>query len=266
MQHVQRMTRLKGEIQGDQATTQQRVSLLQLETSKAHQTAALEMARRKSELERDITRNAGLDQLERLKQVQEMNLAFARAQQEMKLADRRQEQELLVLKEDRTAQRQVDVMMAARGMSRYELLATSQNAAIIADVMKHGASTKATIGVANAQAMSSQGVSAREQALQQQLLDSQKENMEKVIAAYKEAMQGQQSGFQQFGTTVENVTRNLAPQPPHVIAAGGGVAPAPGQPGGPPAAPGGAKVVLCPQCRTENEVQDRHCRRCGKDL
>lgn len=266
MQHAQRISRLKGEIQLDQATTQQRVSLLQLETSKSHQTAALEMTRRKSELEREVTRNTGLDQIERLKQVQEMNLALARAQQEMKLADRRQEQELLVLKEDRAAQRQVDVMMASRGMSKYELLATSQNASIIADVMKHGASAKATVGVANAQAMASQGTSSREQALQQQLLDSQKENMDKVIAAYKEAMQGQQSGFQQFGTTIESVTRNLAPQPPQVIATGGGATSSPGQHGTSAGPPAGKKVILCPQCRTENEEQDRHCRRCGKDL
>lgn len=261
----QRLDRVQGEITFTQAERMQRVALVELEVRKSRESAEVDIQRRKAELEREINNNTSNDQFERLRKVQELNLAFFKSQQEMKLQADRHQVELDVMKEDRVAQRELDRIKEMKGMSALGLMATSANAAIIADVLKHKSTTKATVKMAEAQAFASQASNAKHEELQQKLTEAERHSGDRVVAEMREAMKGFQANFNQLGSIVDNITRNLAPQPGSTVVVSGGTAtPIPGP--GTPAETTGRKVLICQSCRTENQDSDRHCRQCGKPL
>jgi len=264
--HGQRMDRVQGEIQIAQAERGQRVELIQVETLKSHEFAKLEIASRKSELERNINRDAGLDQLARLAQVQQMNLSFEREMREMKRTDQKQDAELEVLKEDKVSQRELARIQALRGMSAIELLATSPQAALLADVLKHKSTNQAAVAMAQSQATAAQANDSRLEELRSKLTQSERDGAERAIAALKEAMQSQQATFGQFGSMIESVTKNLAPQPGSTVVVSGGTAVPVHPAGAAPADATGRKVLVCSSCRTENPESNRFCHQCGKGL
>ena len=231
---------------------------------KSRELTELDLQRRKAELEREINNNASDDQMTRLMKVQEMNLSMTKAQHELRLMEQRQQVELESMKEDRQSEQALKQVQAMRGMSAVELMAHSPNAAIIADALKHKSSQQAAVETARAQAAAMQATSTKHEELYQKLNETERQSADRVIAAMKEAMQGQQATFNQFGSIIEGVTRNLAPQPGStVVVSGGTVA---GVPQSGTAAQAPHRAVICSSCRTENSETDRHCRQCGKPL
>lgn len=263
--HSQRLDRVQGEIKLTQAERQQRVTLVEVEIHKTREYAELDIKRRKAELEREINSGIDGDQFERLRKVQELNLAMMKAQQEMKQSESRQQVELEIMKEDRAAQRSLDRIKEMKGMNALGLLATSENASIIADVLKHKSTQKATIKMAEAQAFSAQVTNAKQEELQQKLTDAERRSSDRIVEEMRAAMLAMQSNFSQMTSMADNITRNLAPQPSSTVVVSGGTAV-------PVTGPGathdnsGRKVLICQSCRTENHDNDRHCRQCGKPL
>ena len=155
---------------------------------------------------------------------------------------------------------------AIKGASGFDVMAIAPEAAgHAADVLKSQANATATIASATSQAANTQATSAREQELRDQLSHAQRDAVDRATAAYREAMQGQQGMFNQFGSTMESVTKNLAPIAPQIVfpgvtLIGGSAMPASS------ASTDGNRALLCPKCRSENTETDRHCRRCGEAL
>jgi len=276
-QHELRVSRVRRENTYEGATLTHRIGLLQVETAKAQDLAQFEMERRRKELEAETNRKESEDQDNWFKSVQEQNLATNRAQHEMRLQADRQQAELETMKMEiasKTEAAKMDAesraitakIAALRGASGFEVMAIAPDiAAHAADVLKTQANATATIASANSTAAASQAASAREQELLAKLSDAQRDSLDRATAAYREAMQLQQSSFSQFGSTMENVTKNLAPVAPQVIIPG--MPPFGGTSTSPTATPNpGAKTILCPKCRSENTETDRHCRRCGEAL
>ena len=262
--HTQRLDRVQGEITLVQAERTQRADLIEIEMRKSRTLTELDLQRRKAELEREINSNASDDQMSRLMKVQEMNLSMTKAQHELRLMEQRQQVELESMKEDRQSEQALKRVQAMRGMSAVELMAHSPNAAIIADALKHKSTQQAAVETARAQAAAMQATSTKHEELYQKLNETERQSADRVIAAMKEAMQGQQATFNQFGSIIEGVTRNLAPQPGStVVVSGGTVA---GVPKSGTAAQAPQRAVICSSCRTENSETDRHCRQCGKPL
>lgn len=262
--HAQRLDRAQGEIQLAQAERAQRAGLIEIEMRKSRELSELDLQSRKAELEREINNNASNDQLTKLMKIQEMNLAMAKAQHELKLMEQRQQVELESMREDKQSESQLKRIQAMRGMSEIELVAHSPNAAIVAETLKHQSSQHATVEVAKAQAAALQATNSKHEEMYQKLNDAERQNADRVIAAMREAMMGQQTSFQQFGSIIEGVTRNLAPQPNSTVVVSGGAAV--------PVAPAGAthpaphRALVCSSCRSENADTARFCHQCGKPL
>lgn len=275
--HEQKVARVRGEMTLETAMLTQKVALIELETSKARDLASYEMELRRKELEHEINTRENLSQMDRLRMVQELNLANMKAQQDMLLQANRQQHEFEERKAAIQSKSDLDQIQARsfaetarinaiKGASGFDVMAIAPDvAAHAADVLKTQATATATVAAANAQSVASQLTSEREKALFAQLTDSQRETLERATAAYQAAMQAQQGMFNQFGSTMEAVTKNLAPVAPQVIIPGvtpGAVA------GGTSATTGsvGSRVVLCPKCRSENAETSRHCIRCGQEI
>ena len=263
--HSQRLDHAQGEIALLQTERAQRIDLIEIEMRKSRELAEQDIQRRKAELEREINNNTSNDQFERLRKVQELNLSFMKAQQELHLAAQQQQTELEVMKEDKLSTREIGRIQAMRGLSALELLATSPNAAIIADVMKHKSTQKSAVEMTRAQTAGMQATSSKTEELYQKMNETQRQDADKVVAAMREAMQAQQASFQQFGGMVEGITRNLAPQPGSTVVVSGGTATTV-PPAGSALTLANQRVLVCQSCRTENSDTDRHCRQCGKPL
>jgi len=261
-QHRSQMDRVQGDIEIVQAERGQRIALVQAETRRAQALSELEIKRAQATLEQEINTNAALSQLERLKQVQELNMMVFKQQQEMNLIKLRAEADLEELKQDRASQRDIARIREMKGMDKWTLIATASetNATLLADAAKHEATQSAAVEVARAQSPAAQSNDARLEQLRAQMNDQQRQHYDQMMASMQLAMQNQTIGFGQFGTIVENMSKNLAPQPPTVVVAGGGASGV--------ASPQAAtpRVILCSSCRTENQVSDRCCRQCGKPL
>lgn len=267
-QHDLRMDRVQGEIEITRAERGQRVALVALETHKAQSLADIEITRAKASLEQEINNNASLNQFERLKQVTELNLMAKKAHDELTLANRRTEAEIEDLKEDRASQRMVSRLRELKGGDKYFLIAAAdeKQAALLADVVKTESTQAAVAETAKAQSAAAQSSDARLAELRAQMSDAQRQQYDQMIATMQQAMQNQTAGFGQFGTILENVTRNLAPQSPPsptVVVAGGGAVSTSGPQGSHEAAP---RTIVCAGCRAENREADRFCRQCGKQL
>ncbi len=262
--HTQRLDRVQGEITLAQSDRVQRVDLVEIEMRKSRELTELDLQRRKAELEREINNNASNDQLDRLKEIQVLNQDAEKDHHERRLMAQRQQIELETMKEDRQSEQALKRIQAMRGMSAVELMAHSPNAAIIADALKHKSSQQAAVETARAQAAAMQATSTKHEELYQKLNETERQSADRVIAAMKEAMQGQQATFNQFVSIIEGVTRNLASQPGStVVVSGGTVA---GVPHSGTAGPTPQRTLVCGSCRTENGEADRHCRQCGKPL
>lgn len=224
LQHRQQVDRITGDVQLLQVQQEQRVALIQSEIRQLRETADDESKRRRAETQREIERNQSLDQLERLRQVQQMNLDFAKHEAELRQAERRVDAELDNLREDKTAQRELDKLKALRGMSDLELIASSDKAAILADVVKNRDGERTAQEIARSQLSAAQLNDARLEEARSRLAEAerlgnerlaaqQRQDTDRTIELMREMLQNQHAAFGQFGTNLENVTRNLAPQP-----------------------------------------------------
>lgn len=250
--HEQQLERYRGEVAVEKAERNRRVALIEQEVKKARDHEELELTRRKRELELDFAQRESTDQTERLRAVQALNADYDRQQRDLNERDLRMKAELELLREDKQADRELQRIQAMRGMSAVELMAFSPNAAVIADVEKHKATQQTQAASA-----------ADKERMYDRLNEAEKAKSDALVAAMQQMLAGQQSSFDRFGSIVENVTRNLAPQ--GGAPAGGGRSPT--ETGAAPfAGAGGRKIVLCPACRAENNETVRFCGQCGKAL
>ncbi|HBJ35007.1 MAG TPA: hypothetical protein DDZ51_09650 [Planctomycetaceae bacterium] len=224
LQHRQQVDRITGDVQLLQVQQEQRVALLQTEIRQLRDTADDEIKRRRAETQRQIDRNQSLDQLERLRQIQQMNVDVAKHEAELRQSERRLEVELDTLRDDKSSQRELAKLQAMRGMSDLELIATSDKAAILADVVKNRDTEKTSQEIARSQLGAAQLSDAKLEEIRNRLADAEKlagerlaaqqrQDADRTIELMREMLQGQHAAFGQFGTNLENVTRNLGPQP-----------------------------------------------------
>ena len=224
LQHRQQVDRITGDVQLLQVQQEQRVVLLQTEIRQMRELADDEIKRRRAETQRQIDRNQSLDQLERLRQIQQMNVDVAKHEAELRQSERRLEAELDTLRDDKSSQRELAKLQAMRGMSDLELIATSDKAAILADVVKNRDTEKTSQEIARSQLGAAQLSDAKLEEIRNRLADAEKlagerlaaqqrQDADRTIELMREMLQGQHAAFGQFGTNLENVTRNLGPQP-----------------------------------------------------
>ena len=228
VQHQLRIDRVQGDLELAQAERRHRIALLSSETRQAQEAAEGELLRRKGAIEHEINQNLAMTQLEKLKQVQELNIAGFKAQAEMRLTVKRTEAEIETLKAE--------------------------------------AIQVAVVETAKANASAAMANDARVAELRAQMTDQQRLQHDQMMATMQEFVQSQGAGFGQFGAILQNVTQNLAPQSapsPTVIVAGN--TPANSARAASPHDEGG-RTVVCAGCRTENREIDRFCRQCGKPL
>ncbi len=274
--HKQRIRRVDREDLYEDATLKQRITLLEIETYSAKELAQFESERRRKELEAEMNERETKAQNDWFTTVNQQNLAATKSQQELLLQTEKQRADLDLQKSASHSTAELakikaegDTLTAKinaiKGASGFDVMAIAPDvAAHAADVLKSQASATATIASATAQAAHSPATSAREQELRDQLSQSQRDTVDRATAAYREAMQGQQGMFNQFGSTMEAVTKNLAPVAPQVIIPG--VTPFGGAAQSSPSTSEPKRVVLCPKCRSENTETDRRCHRCGQEI
>lgn len=243
----QEVDRVTGEIEVAQAQRSQRLAMVELEVRAAQQQSELTLRDRRAAGEREIQRNQQLDQLERARQLQQLNADFQRQESELRMREKQVETELATLREDKVAAREVARLQALRGMNDLELVAGSANANVLADLLKHRATQQTAQEIARREATVAQANDATMQALRQRLqqvesqaahdLVGQKQrDTEQTIALMREMLLNQQEAFGKFGTNLENVTRNLGPHHPFpaptpiVVLPPAATNPSPGQP------------------------------------
>ena len=239
-----------------------------METHKSQKLAEIELKRREAELEAEINRNIAISQMEKLKQIQELNRAANREQHEMALSGKRADAEIEVLKNDSASQREIARIQAMKGLDKYGLVATAneENAALLADMAKHESTQTAVVETAKSDSAAATANDARLAELRAQMTDQQRLQYDQMMTNMQQFMQTQAAGFGQFGAILENVTKNLAPQAPQaptVVVAGAGSITS-NHPAGSPDVT--ARTVVCAGCRAENREIDRFCRQCGKPI
>lgn len=250
----QDVDRVAGEIQIAQAQRSQRLAITELEVRTAQQQAEIALRDRRAASERELQRNQGLDQLERVRLLQEMNVNFQRQESELRIHEKRTEAELAMLRDDKAATREIARLQALRGLSDLELVAGSSNSGMLVDLLKHRATQQTAQEVARHEATVALTQDAAMQALCQRLeqaesqaahnlVNQKQRDTDQTIALMREMLLNQQDAFGKFGTNLENVTRNLGPHHPFpapasvvVVPAAAGAPPASSQPAG---APGG---------------------------
>lgn len=242
----QEIDRSVGEIELARAQRAQRMATMELEIRSSQQQAEIDLKARRAHSEREINRNEQLDQLERLRQVQQLNIDYLRQEAELRIREKQVDAEIIVLREDKASQREIARLQSLRGMSDIELVAGAENASVLADLLKHRASEQTTQEVARANALASQLHDGKLEELRQRLQQAESQaaqnlvgqkqrDTDQTIALMREMLLNQQEAFGKFGTNLEHVTRNLGPQHPQVAPQVIVVQPPPGQPG---AAPG----------------------------
>lgn len=217
------------------------------------ETAQAERRRRMELVQEERNRRDAEWQLERWQKVRAIKEArkqgeFERGEQ----TQRRMHEETLA-----KGKQEIEKIAAHRGLTPSELMAVSENADIIADVEKHRATQQGAVEVAKAN-------SAEAAELRDKLAEAHKTAGDGTIAALQQSLQSQQTTFDQFGKLVDNITRNLAPQPGSTVVVSGGSATRVGDQSS--SGEEQRRVVVCTGCRTENEDGARHCRQCGKAL
>lgn len=223
----QDVERVAGEIQIAQSQRSQRIAMVELEVRSAQQQAEHALRDRRAASERELQRNQGLDQLERIRLLQQLNIDFQRHESELRIREKQVDAELETLRDDKAATREVARLQALRGMSDLELVAgTSQtNAGMLADLLKHRATQQTAQEVARHGATVAQSQDAAMQALRQRLeqaeslaahnlVNQKQRDTDQTIALMREMLLNQQEAFGKFGTNLENVTRNLGPHQP----------------------------------------------------
>jgi len=250
----QEVDRVTGEIEVAQAQRSQRLAMVAIEVHAAQQQSELTLRDRRAASEREIQRNQQLDQLERARQLQQLNLDFQRQESELRIREKQVETELAALREDKLAAREVTRLQALRGMNDLELVAGGPNANVLADLLKHRATQQTAQEIARHDATVAQANDSTMQALRQRLqqvesqaaqdLVGQKQrDTDQTIALMREMLLNQQEAFGKFGTNLENVTRNLGPHHPFpaptpiIVMPPAATSPQPGQPTTAPANP-----------------------------
>jgi arsenate reductase-like glutaredoxin family protein len=189
--HQQRMESVKSDLEFSQAKRQRELAFAQEELNSRIDSEKLEAEKRRQEWELDLNHRKSTSQMDRLRQVQEMNAEIVERQQKSQV-------ELENLRENSASQRELDRIAAMSGLSTEVLIATAgtSNAALLADLKKHEASQDS----AKVQSSSShhQLLNDERMRLYERMNEAERAKAEAIADAYKLAMQSQQGNVNQM--------------------------------------------------------------------
>ncbi|MEC8431939.1 MAG: GYF domain-containing protein [Planctomycetota bacterium] len=203
--HEKKMEEVQADLEIARGDRQRKVALLEAELNTRLEAQKLEVQKRQQEWDLEIQEKKSLNQMERLQKVQEMNAKFAEQQQRMQV-------EMENLKEDSAAKRQLDRINALSGLSTEALVATasSENAALLADMKKHEA-TQETAKL-TATANPSAELDQERQRLYEKMNETERAKADAIAEAYKTAMQAQQGNVQQMIGGLAQAATPTSPQ------------------------------------------------------
>ena len=273
--HVQRVARVKGEIEVSQAERGQRIALILDETHKSEQLSKIEIDHRRDLLAEEMKSLALGRQSEKIDLVGKlsaMNEAANRAQHELVLAAKQKDAELEALKTDRISKARIDFINSIRDLNDSALIvaADSDKAAILADVLKTKFVQGTQAEIAKAQFAEANNSKIAESRAQMTEYERERNNqqVEMLSQLLQQKDQSHSANVGQIASLVESITKSLAPQAPTappaptVIVGGHQVSPTPqSAPAEPP-----RRTVVCSRCRAENRETDRFCCQCGNPM
>ena len=168
--HARRKEDIETELAVQAAERKTRVALIEHELASRLENDQFEREKRRKAWELDVEKQDSDNQLDRLKQVQQMNADFEERQLRLK-------SEIEELKEDKSSERRLALVNSLRGATTEELvaLADSDNAATLAQMKSNEALTEVKLQAAD------------------QLTQAANDKSEAVAEALKEAMRTQQS-------------------------------------------------------------------------
>jgi membrane protease subunit (stomatin/prohibitin family) len=297
--HVFEVKKTQQQMQVAQAETEHRIRLIQWEFDRmqaddrsAREQRAAEFRRLQNQwkIEDDAAAQANQDeadrraralQLESVERLNASNMSFAEKQVQLQIAQKKAETDSRMAEIAAQTDGKVRTVEAYRGLSESEILATSDNAAIIADLRKKTSehASSAEIAKAQAQAAANAAANAADQALRERLLVSQSEHNATLHDLLKHAQASHPTLIQQSASNMLELVRAMnaghaaAPPPPSPTVV---VVPGPGQQGAyavpgtssasAPVAPGPptSRTLVCSGCRAEVSELAKFCPNCGK--
>lgn len=189
--HSRRKQDVESEVAIAAAERKSRIALIENELTGRLESEQFAREKQRKEWELEIGKQESDNQLDRLKQVQQMNADFEERQARLK-------SEMEELKEDKTSERRLALVDKLKGASTEELVAfaDSDNAATLAQMKSNEALTAAKLDAAD------------------QLAQAANEKSDAVAEALKEAMRTQQNVLNAVtGTTVPQPTASNVPPP-----------------------------------------------------
>ena len=266
--HEQRTDRVRGDIQVTQTERQIRTDRMRHEFETVQREDRLRGEREEATVRKEIDDATFDSQIKKLEALERLDQESERARQELREGNLRLEAELNDLGQDKASQRELARLQAVKDLGVEALIATADTdrARDLTDLEKHRASEQTKQVTAEAVAKEKEAAKAEQARLLEKLSDSAESKADAIVQAYKDAMAAQQQTTQQaFSAMGQAGQANV-----HIIQPGGqpivtGQTPAAGAQGE-TAEQAPKRVLLCPQCRTENEEAARHCKSCGHKL
>jgi hypothetical protein len=205
--HKERLESLRGDVEIAETTRRSRVQLLEAELASEMDEKKLAMEKRRKDWETEVSEKESLGQMDRLQKVQDMNARFAEQEQRMKI-------ELENLKADGDSKRELDRLQAMSGLSAEALVATAStdNAALLADMKKHESTQDSLTAQANAQPNAE--LNEERLRMYEKMNEAERSKADAVAEAYKMAMQAQQGIVQQTIGGLAQASTPVAPMPP----------------------------------------------------
>ncbi|MFO0905761.1 MAG: GYF domain-containing protein [Pirellulales bacterium] len=188
--HEQKLEEVRLDLELKKAERARQVALIQAELESRLAAEKYELHQRQQEWEAAQREKQSHNQLERLQQVQNMNLQFAERQQRMQA-------ELEKLKADGEHQREIERLQAMSTLSSDALIATAAmgNASLLADLKKTELVKDGNDGGAAQQA---EKLNEERQRLYERLNETERAKADAIAEAYKLAMQAQHASVSQM--------------------------------------------------------------------
>jgi len=250
---------------------QMRVERMKLEFQAVRDKDALAFRQQEAAVKKEIDDATFDSQLKKLEALDRLDRETTRFQAEMAERQRRVDSEMKMLEDDKASQRELARIREVKGLSVEALMATAgpDIARVLAEVEKHRASeeTKRTAG-AEVEKVRAEAQSQQAQ-MMERLAAAAEDKAAALLQAMKDAMAVQQQTTQQAFQAMGQMGQGAHPQVTVVPGVGGQPLVVGQTPGMVPHAaldPAARRVVVCAQCRTENDEKARFCSNCGNKL
>ena len=201
--HQKQLEEVQTEIAIARAERAKRIEIIEHEVRIRFENEKLEQQRRAQEMEIDIGKTKSDHQIDRLRQIQEMNAKAAEQQQRMQV-------ELENIQADGSHARDMARIGAMSNLSTEALIATSQqtNAELLVDLKKQEISQNASRHSIEAQA--AERLNEERLKLYQQMNEAERQKADAIAEAFKFAMQAQTGAVNQM---ISGMTQVAKPQP-----------------------------------------------------